>query len=120
MRTGRLRFRRHCGRTWADGSESGSPRCGRGIIRTMTLATSTPSILRDAAEGRAVLRLWTVDDYHTAIRTGVLEEDPTYELPDGLIVRKERSAAGEDPMTVGDRHRISVGRLARLTSDFER
>jgi Uma2 family endonuclease len=62
---------------------------------------------------------WTVEQYHRAIDTGFIPEDTAYELLDGWIVRKERNAAGEDPMTIGDRHRISVTRLARLMPQFE-
>ncbi len=84
-------------------------------------ATLPPSseLLRDAAEGRASLLPWTVEQYHWAISTGFLAEDPAYELLDGLIVRKDRSAAGEDPMTIGDRHRTSVLRLADLNDQFK-
>jgi Uma2 family endonuclease len=61
---------------------------------------------------------WTVEQYHWAIMTGYLEEDTAYELLDGWIVRKDRSATGGDPMTIGDRHRMSVIRLADLASQF--
>jgi Uma2 family endonuclease len=84
-------------------------------------ATLPPSseLLRDAADGRATLLPWTVEQYHWAISTGFLAEDPAYELLDGLIVRKDRSAAGEDPTTIGDRHRTSVLRLADLNDQFK-
>jgi Uma2 family endonuclease len=62
---------------------------------------------------------WTLEQYHWAIETGYIPEDTAYELLDGWIVRKERNAAGEDPMTIGDRRRISVTRLARLMPHFE-
>jgi Uma2 family endonuclease len=84
-----------------------------------TISSSTSSILRDAVEGRATLLPWNVEQYHWAIRSGYLEEDPAYELLDGWIVRKDRSAAGEDPMTIGDRHRISVMRLVDLGARFK-
>lgn len=80
---------------------------------------SASPILRDAVEGRATLLPWTVEQYHWAIRTGFLPEDTTFELIDGWIVRKDRSEAGEDPMTIGDRHRLAVHRLARLMPQFE-
>ena len=78
-----------------------------------------PTILQDAAEGRATLLTWTVDEYHDAIRAGFLAEDPTFELLDGLIVRKDRSATGADPRTIGDRHRVAVIRLANLATRFD-
>jgi Uma2 family endonuclease len=86
------------------------------------MTTATPSVsplLKDAVEGRALLMPWTVEQYHWAIKTGYLEEDTAYELLDGWIVRKDRAAAGGDPMVVGDRHRISVIRLADLAPQFK-
>jgi Uma2 family endonuclease len=78
----------------------------------------TSSILQEAAAGRAFIKPWTVDEYHRAIELGMLDEDPTYELIDGFIVAKDRAAAGEDIMTVGDRHRIVVNRLVQLSPEF--
>jgi Uma2 family endonuclease len=46
-------------------------------------------------------------------------ENTSVELLDGFIVRKDRSKAGEDPMTIGDRHRIAVLRLAHAARLFE-
>ena len=63
------------------------------------------TILQEAAAGRVTIVPWTVEQYHRAIETGF--------VPD-------RAKAGEDPMTVGDRHRIAVLRLARLAPAFER
>jgi Uma2 family endonuclease len=84
-------------------------------------ATISPSsdLLRDAVEGRATLLPWTAEQYHWAISTGFLAEDPAYELLDGWIVRKDRSAAGEDPITIGDRHRLSVNAIADLGPEFK-
>lgn len=84
-----------------------------------TVTPQSSSILRDADEGRATLLPWTVEPCQWAIRSGYLEEDPTYELLDGWIVCKDRSAAGEDPMTSRDRHRMAVIRLARLAPPFD-
>src|SRR3954470_22220530 len=83
-------------------------------------ATVSPSseLLRDAVEGRATLLPWTVEQYHQAIRSGVLEEAPTCELLDGLIVRKVRSAAGEDPLRVGNRHRLALTFLTGVAHQF--
>src|SRR3954470_18528975 len=89
-----------------------------GQSMTATLPPSS-ELLRDAADGRATLLPWTVEQYHWAISTGFLAEDPAYELLDGLIVRKDRSETGGNPMTIGDRHRISVIRLADLGDRFK-
>lgn len=77
------------------------------------------SILQDVAEGRAIVHPWTVVLYHHAIDEGWLEERAAFELLDGFIVRKDRAKAGEDLVTVGDRHRLAVQRLVKLAARFE-
>lgn len=77
------------------------------------------SILQDATEGRAIVHPWTVDLYHRAIAEGWLEEGTAFELLDGFIVRKDRATAGEDLVTIGDRHRLAVQRLVKLAARFE-
>jgi Uma2 family endonuclease len=76
------------------------------------------SILQDAAAGRAIIQPWTVDLYHHAIEQGWLEESTVFELLDGFIVRKDRAKAGENPVTIGDRHRLTVQRLVKLAPLF--
>jgi Uma2 family endonuclease len=78
------------------------------------------TILHEAAAGRATIVPWTVERYHHALDAGVLREDTSIELIDGFLVRKDRSKLGEDPMTIGDRHRIAVLRLARIGPAFDR
>jgi hypothetical protein len=77
------------------------------------------TILQEAAAGRATIVPWTVEQYHRAIDIGLLPEDASVELLDGFIVRKDRARAGEDPMTIGDRHRVAVVRLSHSGSLFE-
>jgi len=77
------------------------------------------SILQDATEGRAIVHPWTVDLYHRAVAAGWLEESTAFELLDGFIVRKDRAKAGEDLVTIGDRHRLAVQRLVKLAARFE-
>ena len=77
------------------------------------------TILHEAAAGRATIVAWTVEQYHRAIATGLLPEDAAVELLDGFIVRKDRAKAGENPMTIGDRHRVAVVRLAHAAPQFE-
>jgi hypothetical protein len=79
-----------------------------------------PTILQEAAAGRVQIVPWTVDSYRRTIETGSLPEDSAVELVDGFLVRKDRAKAGEDPMTIGDRHRVAVLRLAQLAPAFER
>ena len=77
------------------------------------------TILQEAAAGRAAIVPWTIEQYHKAIETGFLPDDPSIELLDGLIVRKDRARAGDDRMTIGDRHRIAVLRLSHMASWFD-
>ena len=77
------------------------------------------TILEEAAAGRATIVPWTVERYHRAVETGFVPEDTSAELLDGLIVRKNRAKAGEDPMTIGDRHRVAVLLLAELAPSFK-
>ena len=77
------------------------------------------SILQDATEGRAIVHPWTVDLYHRAVAEGWLEESMAFELLDGFIVRKDRAEAGENLVTIGDRHRLAVQRLVKLAGRFE-
>src|SRR6202011_5607440 len=77
------------------------------------------TILDEAAAGRATIVPWTVEQYHRAIAAGLLRDDAAVELLDGSIVRKDRARAGDDPMTIGDRHRIAVLRLAQAAPRFE-
>jgi Uma2 family endonuclease len=56
----------------------------------------------------------TIEQYHRMIETGILEEGEPIELLDGMLVRKDRSAAGEDPMTVGHLHAWVVAQLTIL------
>lgn len=86
----------------------------------MSLKEPMTTILQEAAAGRATVVPWTVEQYHRAIDARLLPENPSVELIDGLIVQKDRAKAGEHPMTIGDRHRIAVLRLAQAAPAFER
>jgi len=77
------------------------------------------SILEEAVAGEAVIQPLTVEVYHQSIRNGSLPEDTRFELLDGFIVGKNRAKAGGDLMTIGDRHRIAVTRLAHLVDQFD-
>lgn len=79
----------------------------------------TTTILQEAAAGRTTVVPWTVERYHRAIAEGFLPEDPAFELIDGLIVHKNRAPAGDNAMTIGDRHRVAVLRLAQSAPAFE-
>lgn len=70
--------------------------------------------VRKSAERPPLLMRFTVAQYHTMIADGILAEGQPYELLNGVIVRKDRSASGEDPMTVSYAHATAVTKLAEL------
>ena len=48
------------------------------------------------------------------IQSRILPEDPSVELLDGLLVRKDRGVKGGDKMTVGPAHNLVIKKLTRL------
>lgn len=56
----------------------------------------------------------TVDQLHQMVQAGILHDGDPIELIDGLLVRKDRSAQGENVMTHNPRHALLVKRLQRL------
>lgn len=60
----------------------------------------------------------TVDQYHLMIDSGILHDGAPIELIDGLLVRKDRSARGENLMTHNPRHAFAIARLMRLLNGF--
>jgi hypothetical protein len=77
-------------------------------------------IADDMPGGKVCQVLLTVDQYHLMIESGILTEGEPIELLDGFLVRKDRSAAGKDPMTVGPDHSLTVKKLARLDRKLNR
>ena len=73
-------------------------------------------LLRAAAEGKAQIVRFSLDQYHTMIREGIVPEDSTVELLYGMLVRKDRSVLGEDPMGHSPLHAAVVGLLTELTA----
>lgn len=58
----------------------------------------------------------TVDQMQQMIRGGILHDGDPVELIDGLLVRKDRSARGENLMGRNPRHALLIKRLSRLLS----
>jgi Uma2 family endonuclease len=74
------------------------------------------TLLRAAAEGKAQIVRFSLDQYHTMIKDGIVPEDSTVELLYGMLVRKDRSVLGEDPMGHSPLHAAVVGLLTALTA----
>jgi hypothetical protein len=68
------------------------------------------------AEAR-IARL-TVDQVHAMIKAGIVHEGAAIELIDGVLVHKDRSASGEDPMSIGKDHRLVGSLLGELDADL--
>jgi Uma2 family endonuclease len=56
----------------------------------------------------------SVDQYEQMISSGILEEGQPIELLDGMLIHKDRSHAGDNPMTVGFFHAWVVDQLNLL------
>ncbi len=64
---------------------------------------------------RALVRI-TTDQYHQMIEQGIIPEDATTELLDGMIVHKDRGDLGEDPMGHSPAHVLVVSLLGALAA----
>jgi Uma2 family endonuclease len=64
--------------------------------------------------------VFTGRQYHALIRAGIIEDGEPYELLSGQIVRKDPSAYGEDPLSVGLGHTYSVGALVEMGPRLQR
>ena len=82
----------------------------------MASATSATLVeqLRVMVEDRAVVLPLTVGKYHQMIATGLVPEGEPFELLNGYVIHKDRSAAGEGPMTVGPEHAWVIRKLTAL------
>jgi Uma2 family endonuclease len=69
-------------------------------------------------EGRWRLPRFTRRDAETLVRMGIIPEDASTELLNGLIVLKDRADRGQDPFMVGNNHRKSVERFSNLRAQI--
>lgn len=60
-----------------------------------------------------------VAQLHAMLAAGILAEGEPLELIDGVLVYKDRSEQGEDPMTIGKRHNLVVKLLARIDPELQ-
>lgn len=60
----------------------------------------------------------TVEQYHRMIEAQILHDGAPIELIDGLLVHKDRSGTGGDPMTHHLRHPLVITRLLQLLTPF--
>jgi Uma2 family endonuclease len=72
-----------------------------------------PEPMRD---GRWLVARFTRSEALDLVRLGIIPEDASTELLNGLIVLKDRAATGQDPTMIGNDHSISVERFSNLRS----
>jgi len=68
---------------------------------------------------RAAVVPLTVEQYQRMIEEGIVPEDSTVELLRGVMVRKDRSVIGEDPMGHSPLHRVVVALLTKLAAKVD-
>jgi len=73
----------------------------------------TPPAVEPLGPGAHIEPL-TVAQYHAMMKHGIIREGSPIELLDGMLVRKDRAAFGDDIMTVGNRHRRAVDSFIEL------
>lgn len=77
------------------------------------------SLLVQAVGPVPMIERLTVPQFHRMIEAGILREGEPIELIDGILVRKDNSDAGGDPMTYGPKHARSLMRLYRKLAPVE-
>lgn len=77
----------------------------------------TTDLLEEIVAGRAppVVAL-TVDQFQEMIKSGIIPDGSPVELIDGILVQKDRSAAGEQCRGHNPRHALMIRRLLRVLS----
>jgi Uma2 family endonuclease len=73
------------------------------------------AVFSEIVSGRAPAPLsFTVAEFHKMLADGILADGAPVELIDGVIMQKDRAAAGEEPMSHGERHAVGVARVQRI------
>jgi Uma2 family endonuclease len=73
------------------------------------------AVLTEIVAGRAPAPVtFTVEEYHRMLAGGILADGQPVELIDGVVMRKDRAAAGEGPMGHGTRHAVAIARIQKV------
>jgi Uma2 family endonuclease len=78
----------------------------------------TVAMLQELADHPELAHRWTIDDYHRMLSDGSIIEGDPYELLDGQVVLKIRSAGQEEFSMEGPPHARVVKRLVGLNDFF--
>lgn len=82
--------------------------------RPWSTTMESTGLAQAIAETRPGIERLTVDQFHRMIDSGILREGEPIELIDGILVRKDSSDIGGDPMIHGPKHALCVQRLKEL------
>src|ERR1044072_2523888 len=82
--------------------------------RHLRVEPGAPNVIGESLGGQLEILPLSVEQYDRMIDEGILPEDTSVQLRDGVLVRKDRGDAGGDSMTVGEAHAYVVRQLARL------
>ena len=88
------------------------------VVPPTTHPWATTSISPSALAGRGTWVRYTVQNVLKMIGLGIIPEDATTELLNGLIVHVDRSATGGDPTMHSPGHSKPVSRLTALVSQI--
>jgi hypothetical protein len=69
--------------------------------------------------GRWRIARFTRSDAEALVRAGIVPEDASTELLDGLVVLKDRSARDQDPTMIGQDHRKCVEKFSALRTAID-
>lgn len=85
---------------------------------TVTLPIRPRAINSPVAEAVTRVSIFplSIQQYHRIIDEKIVPEESTTELLRGVIIRKDRSSPGEDPMAHSPLHRLVVSLLTGLTA----
>ena len=83
------------------------------IISHGSLAPAIASPVLEAVARASIVPL-TIEQYQRMIDEKIVPEDSTVELLWGVLIRKDRSSPGEDPMGHSPRHRLAISLLTLL------
>ena len=86
------------------------------VARGMTTAERFVPPPEPFLAGRYLVPRFTWRDVDALMGLGIIPEDATTELLNGLIVLKDRAAGGEDPRMIGKAHTKCVERFSDLRS----
>lgn len=84
------------------------------MVAKSTIAERFFPLSEQVLQGRWMMPRFTRHDAEALVRLGIVPEDASTELLDGMLVLKDRAARGQDVTMIGQHHRACVERLSAL------